>query len=183
MENRTQVLINLLPQDKEKIKRRKEIATAAVLILAAVVSTGLWYLSLKGTLKAEQERNQELKAKLAKYEIKEDFLSDFKSLEEKLQKKRQAVSEIENRKIYFNQIMDNFSDINKQSPFITYMEVKPDYINIEGIAQDYDDMLAYLEWLLSQDEMISIEKMASWTSKDTGKLNFRVSVRWEGSAR
>lgn len=172
------ILINLLPQDREGEKRRKKVVAGAAVLVVVLAVLGWWTVNMMKAVKQEEMRNRELRQQLKIYAGREQAI-DYAQLKSQVEKKRMMVEKLEGQKIYYGSFLEVFQDINSSSPYISYMEVKPGYVNLEGSGKDYDETLAYLEWLLGQEDVVIIEKLATYTAKDTGRLNFQMSVRWE----
>lgn len=178
IKEREHIFINLLPQDREGEKRKKEVIILAGVLILALTGAGLWTKNMMNMIKQEEMRSRQLKQELKMYADKGRSM-DYGQLKAEVEKKKNVLKKLEEQKVYYGPFLDVFQDINASSPYISYMEVKPGYINIEGSGRDYDETLSYLEWLLSQEDVVIIEKLATYTSKDTGRLNFHMSVRWE----
>lgn len=178
IKERERILINLLPRDKEREKRKRELVIIAAALLLVMAATGLWTKNMLYMIGQEEMRSRQLQKELKMYADK-GYGMDYTQLKAEVEKKKAVVEKLEREKIYYGSFLEVFQDINSSSPYISYMEVKPGYVNIEGSGRDYDETLSYLEWLLGQDKVVIIEKLATYTGKDTGRLNFHMSVRWE----
>lgn len=178
MKEKEKILINLLPQDKMGEKRKREITLLAVILVIFLTGAGLWCKNILDMIKQEEIRNRQLEKELKIYADK-GYYMDYSRLKAEVQKKKTVLNKLEGQKVYYGSFLEIFQDINSSSPYISYMEVKPGYINIDGSGRDYDETIAYLEWLLSQEDVAIIEKLATYTGKDTGRINFHMSVRWE----
>lgn len=173
-----QILINLLPRDKKREKRRREIALLAGVMVIFLAGAGFWCKNMLGIIKNEEIRNRQLKQELKLYADK-GYGMDYARLKAEVEQKQVILDKLSEKKVYYGSFLEVFQEINSSSPYISYMEVKPGYINIDGSGRDYDETLAYLEWLLSQEDVVIIEKLSTYTGKDAGRLNFHMSVRWE----
>ncbi|SHG66113.1 Tfp pilus assembly protein PilN [Thermosyntropha lipolytica DSM 11003] len=177
--NEEKILINLLPQDLSREKRRKGMALAAGILIVCGLATGVWYKNMGGLIAEEQAKKERLQKELRIYTSSREDYPDYASLKEQVEKKKAVLEKIEGGKIYYGDFLETFQDINASSPYIAYMELKPGYMNMEGSGRDYDEIIDYLSWLLNQEEIVVIEKLATYRQKDSGRLNFRMSVRWE----
>ena len=131
------ILINLLPHREERRKRRRTAFFAGLGLAAAagLLVVGLWYLVVQQLISGQQQRNQFLRAEIAKLEAEIKDVANLRAEIEALRARQRAVEDLQ---LDRNVPVHVLNDLVRRTPEgVYYTTIKQDgsVLNVTGIAQ------------------------------------------------
>ena len=179
------ILINLLPHREER-RRLRKIAFFAGLGAAAAVGiaiVGVWFLVVQQLTAAQQDRNQFLKAEIAKLEVQIKDIATLKAEIESLKARQKAVEDLQ---IDRNLPVHLLNELVKQAPegvYFTSVKQSGQTLNVVGIAQTQERVSELLrntannsEWLV-KPELIETKATSVQSANREQKRLFDFSMR------
>lgn len=179
------ILINLLPHREER-RRRRKIAFFAGLGAAAavgVVIVGAWFLVVQQLTAAQQDRNQFLKAEIAKLEVQIKDIATLRAEIESLKARQKAVEDLQ---IDRNLPVHLLNELVKQTPegvYFTSVKQTGQSLNVIGIAQTQERVSELLrntsnnsDWLV-RPELIESKSTSITSASREQKRLFGFSMR------
>src|SRR4051812_10256844 len=140
------ILINLLPHREERRKRRKAAFFVGLGAAAAagLVVVGAWYLVVQQMTSAQQDRNQFLRAEIAKLDSQIKDIATLKAEIASLVARQKAVEDLQ---VDRNLPVHLLNELVKQTPEgIYFASVKQDgqTLSVNGIAQTQERVSEFL---------------------------------------
>lgn len=179
------ILINLLPHREER-RRLRKIAFFAGLGAAAAVGiaiVGVWYLVVQQLTAAQQDRNQFLKAEIAKLEVQIKDIATLKAEIESLKARQKAVEDLQ---LDRNLPVHLLNELVKQAPegvYFTSVKQSGQTLSVVGIAQTQERVSELLrntannsEWLV-KPELIETKATSVQSANREQKRLFDFSMR------
>lgn len=179
------ILINLLPHREEK-RKRKKIAFFAGLGASAVVGlaiVGGWYVIIQELKASQEDRNQFLKAEIAKLDTEIKDIATLKAEIASLSARQKAVEDLQaDRNVPVNLL----NELVKQTPegiYLTTLKQEGQTLSVSGIAQTQERISEFLrntayssEWLSTPELIESKATTVTGANREQKRL-FDFSVR------
>ena len=179
------ILINLLPHREERRKRRKAAFFVGLGAAAAagLVVVGAWYLIVQQMTSAQQDRNQFLRAEIAKLDSQIKDIATLKAEIASLVARQKAVEDLQ---VDRNLPVHLLNELVKQTPegmYFTLVKQDGQVLTVSGIAQTQERVSEFLrntaynsEWLVSPELVESKAATLTAANKEQKRL-FDFSVR------
>jgi len=179
------ILINLLPHREERRKRRKAAFFVGLGAAAAagLVVVGAWYLVVQQMTSAQQDRNQFLRAEIAKLDSQIKDIATLKAEIASLVARQKAVEDLQ---VDRNLPVHLLNELVKQTPEgIYFTSVKQDgqTLSVGGIAQTQERVSEFLrntayssDWLV-KPELIESRSTSITSANREQKRLYEFSVR------
>jgi type IV pilus assembly protein PilN len=178
------ILINLLPHREEKRRQRKRAFFAALGACAALglAIAGIWYLVLMQMTSAQQDRNNFLKAEIARLEVQIKDIATLRAEIEALKARQKAVEGLQtdrNTPVY---LLDELVKQTPEGVYLTSIKQNGQVVLISGMAQTNERVSEFLRntlynspWL-ERPELVEIKTAqaaggAAAGTRDQRRLN------------
>jgi len=175
------ILINLLPHREEKRRRRKAafFAGLGVAAIAGAAIVGLWWLVLQQMTSAQQQRNDFMKAEIARLDAQIKDIAALKSEIEALKARQKAVEDLQTDRNVPVHLLNELAKHTPEGVYLTTIRQAGDIVSVSGVAQTNERVsellrnTAYNATWLERPELIEI---ASTTAQGKRLYNFSLRV-------
>ena len=188
------ILINLLPHREEKRRLRKR-AFFAGLVAAGLVGALIvvvWYSVLKQMTSAQQERNEYLKAEIARLETQIKDIATLRAEIDSLKARQKAVEDLQTNRNIPVHLLDELVKQVPEGVYLTKIKQVDAVVTVNGVAQTNERVSELLrntlnnsQWL-ERPELVEIKAMtAQAASKEQRRLydfSMRVSIKRPAAA-
>jgi len=145
--------INLLPwRQAYREEKKREFVTIlfGVALLSALVAY-IWVASVESAIENQNARNKLLEDEIAKLELQVKEISEIKKIRADLLARIKVIQDLEGTRPVIVRYFDDFVRAIPDGVFIVGMERKGDQITLDGVAESYNRIAAFMRKLDESD--------------------------------
>lgn len=178
------ILINLLPHREEKRSKRKAAfyagLAASALVGAAVA--GAWWFTLQQMTTAQQDRNQFMRAEIAKLDAQIKDIATLRAEIDALKARQKAVEDLQTDRNVPVYLLNELVKHTPEGVYLTTIRQTGDVVSVNGIAQTNERVsellrnTAYNATWIERPELIEI-KSTTLQNRRLFDFAMRVSLK------
>ncbi len=177
------IQINLMNYRLEpETQRRNELIRMFAFVGVLIILMGIMAVTygVKKSQVAElQKTNKSLTAQLAQEDrVRKGFVSSDK-VQADMISWRLIVGEVKKLKSSYCGMFEEFDRMNIPGVFISNIDVKPDLINIKGYTNSQSNIADMVAWIAKTKRFGEITSLSSRLNKESGEIEFNISVPWK----
>lgn len=157
--------INLLPwrQAYREEKKREFLSILAGVAVISAFAAFLWVSSVQSAIENQNSRNKLLSDEIAKLELQVKEIADIKKRRADLIARIKVIQDLEGTRPVIVRYFDDFVRTIPDGVYINSMVKKADKITIEGVAESYNRVAAFMR-KLDESEWFADPKLSSVTA-------------------
>ncbi len=172
--------INLLPwRQVYREEKKKEFVTIlfAVFLLAGLCAY-IWIASVESAIENQNSRNKLLQDEITKLEAQVKEIAEIKKIRADLLARIKVIQDLEGTRPVIVRYFDDFVRCIPDGVFITSMSKKGNTITLEGVAESYNRISAFMRKLDESDWFADAKlfSVAAAPSEGEQANSFRMSV-------
>lgn len=172
--------INLLPwrQAYREEKKREFITILFGVALLSALCAYIWISSVEAAIENQNSRNKLLQDEIAKLEAQVKEIAEIKKVREDLLARIKVIQDLEGTRPVIVRYFDDFVRCIPDGVFITSMSKKGGTITLEGVAESYNRVAAFMR-KLDESEWFADPKLfsvAAAPSQGEQANSFRMTV-------
>jgi type IV pilus assembly protein PilN len=179
------ILINLLPHREEKRAQRKRafFVGLGAAALAGLVIVGLWYSVVQAMINVQNERNNTLRAEIARLDAQIRDIANLRAEIDALKARQAAVENLQtdrNAPVY---LMDELVRQTPEGVYLTAIKQTGQVVAVNGVAQTNERVSEFLRnalynspWL-ERPELIEIKAVSSTGPNKEARRLFDFQMR------
>lgn len=145
--------INLLPwrQAYREEKKREFISIVMGVVLVSGLAAYAWVHSVELSIESQNARNSRLNSEIAKLELQVQEIAEIKKVRADLLARIKVIQDLEGTRPVIVRYFDDFVRTIPDGVFITAMDKKGGVITLDGVAESYNRVAAFMRNLDESD--------------------------------
>jgi type IV pilus assembly protein PilN len=183
---RPQILINLLPhrEERRRLRRTAFFAGLGVAALAGLLVVGVWYLIVQQTISGQQQRNDFLRAEIAKLEAEIKDVANLRAEIEALKARQRAVEDLQLDRNVPVHVLNELVQQTPEGVYFTSIRQDGASLAVVGVAQTNERVSEFLrnmsrsaQWL-ERPELQEIKaSAANREQKRLSEFSVRLAIK------
>jgi type IV pilus assembly protein PilN len=154
--------INLLPwrQAYREEKKREFVTILFAMALLSALLAYVWVASIESAIENQNSRNRLLEDEIAKLELQVKEIAEIKKIRADLLARIKVIQDLEGTRPVIVRYFDDFVRAIPDGVYITSMDRRGDLITLDGVAESYNRVSAFLR-KLDESEWFADPKLSS----------------------
>lgn len=154
--------INLLPwrQAYREEKKREFVTILLGIVMLSALCAYIWIASVESAIENQNSRNRLLEDEIAKLELQVKEIAEIKKIRADLLARIKVIQDLEGTRPVIVRYFDDFVRTIPDGVFITSMDRRGDLITLDGVAESYNRVSAFLR-KLDESEWFADPKLSS----------------------